>query len=382
MVKVPRLLLALASLALPACGLVLGLNDLVPIEGSGEAGSLDGGEGGVPTEGGSADAGPEGGCGDVRSSSAHCGRCGHSCLGGACVDGGCQPVALTSGQGSIGGVALGPDHVYFTSVSGNLVARVGKDGGVVESYAAAPDVKFALRVAVDETNVYWTNSELGSSKVLRCPIVGTCGTPEQLAVPQEAIGLALDATSVYWADRNGGRIARRAKAGGPELLVGNPSNLPMGVAVDGPDVFWITDFPGQVERREADGGTVPLGAAGQSGRVLAADARNVYFGSEQDPGELGNVARVPRGGGPVVVVARAGGEPKGMVLDTERVYWTSWLRTTGGAFVSGGVHACGLAASCGEKTLVIPADEPRGIAVDRDAVYFGTRDGILRVAKP
>ncbi len=381
MVKAARVLATVSVVALPACGLVLGLNDLVPIERGDDANVRDGNEGGASTDG-AADAGPEGGCGDVLSSSAHCGRCGHSCLGGACVDGGCQPVAIATGQGAVGGLTLGPDHVYFTSVTGNLVARVPKDGGVVEPYAASPDVKFALRIAVDDASVYWTNSELGSSKVLRCPISGTCGTPSEIAVPSEALGLALDSTYVYWADRNGGRIARRAKAGGPEALVATPSNLPFGVAVEGADVFWITDFPGQVERREADGGTVTLGAAGQSGRVVAANAQNVYWGSEQDPGELGNVARVPRGGGPIVVLARAGGEPKGMVLDADRVYWTSWLRTTSGAYVSGGLHACGFAASCGERTLVVSADEPRGVAVDRDAVYFGTRDAVMRLAKP
>src|SRR5688572_2029032 len=52
-------------------------------------------DGGVATDG----AGPTNDsspCGDTSGDSKHCGTCGHSCLGGACAKGRCQPITLAT----------------------------------------------------------------------------------------------------------------------------------------------------------------------------------------------------------------------------------------------------------------------------------------------
>ena len=83
-------------------------------------------------------------CGS-SSDPSNCGRCGHSCLGGACVAGACQPVVLASEQGdSTGGgyyaengAALsGPDRiatdgatVFWLDLSG-VVMSIPTAGGV------------------------------------------------------------------------------------------------------------------------------------------------------------------------------------------------------------------------------------------------------------
>lgn len=376
---VSRRLFGLFVLVLPACSAVLGLKDLTPVEGDGGADAPDAAfDGGGSTP----DASLDGGCGDLRTSADHCGRCGHSCLGGECHDGGCMPVALATGQGTVGGVALDGDDVYFTSLSGNLVARVSKDGGAVVGYASSPAVKDARRIAVDATHVYWTSSELLAGAVSRCPLAGCGAGPEVLATPEEPTGLALDQKGVTWADRNGQRIARWTLPAGPTTVLSVPTVLPVTVAVEGDDVFWVGDFSGEVFRRNpADGGSVLLGANGQSGRVITADAQNVYWGAAQDYGQPGNISRVPRGGGAIGLVARAGGDPMGITVDGDRIYWTSWERLPDGAYVSGAVRSCPLAGSCA-STLLVAADQPRGIAVDARAIYFGTDGAVMRLAKP
>lgn len=374
-----RWLLAVC-LVLPACSAVLGLRDLTPAEA--DAGA-DAGDASASSD---ADASllQEGGCADLLTSPDHCGRCGHSCLGGACVDGGCQPVELASGQGEVGGVAVDGTSVYFTSLTANVVARVGKDGGTVQPYASgAPIVKDARRIAVDATHVYWVDSELGDGAVVRCPLAGCAGAPEVLAHPEEPTGLAVDPKHVVWADRNGSVIGRWALPSGPESVFANAPDLPVSVAVDGDEAFFVTDFSGRVFRRNAtDGGVDELGANGQSGRVLVMDARFVYWGAAQDYGQLGNVTRMPRAGGAIELLARAGGDPMGMGLDDAHLYWTAWDRKTDGTYVAGAVHACALVGGCPKGSALVSADKPRGIAVDDAAIYFGANGSVLRLAKP
>ncbi len=91
----------------------------------------------------------------------HCGRCDHSCLGGACVAGKCQPV------------------------------EIGRSTG-----------EYVVDVAVDATRVIWTSSEApwsGDGHVYACPKSGCAPAgPTSLAAPNEAIGsLAGDGVSAY-----------------------------------------------------------------------------------------------------------------------------------------------------------------------------------------
>jgi hypothetical protein len=63
-------------------------------------------------------------------------------------------------------------------------------------------------IAVDTTNVYWTNDNAGT--VMTVPIGG--GTPIQRASGQSNPGnIAVDATSVYWVNGNGGTVMKVAK---------------------------------------------------------------------------------------------------------------------------------------------------------------------------
>jgi len=57
------------------------------------------------------------GCGDTQSSSTNCGTCGHSCQGGTCSKGLCQPIVFTSMQPgrAIGSLALDDSKLYIGS---------------------------------------------------------------------------------------------------------------------------------------------------------------------------------------------------------------------------------------------------------------------------
>lgn len=77
-----------------------------------------------------------------------------------------------------------------------------KDGGTAQTLTSGQAGPFDI--AVDSTNVYWTNQD---GTVMKVPLGG--GTPVRLASKSQlAFGIAVDTTSVYWAnDTQQGTIA-------------------------------------------------------------------------------------------------------------------------------------------------------------------------------
>ena len=392
-------LVGLLALALPACGALIGIKDLTDAVDTSDAAEREGGAlGDASTDSGDRDrqdgdvidGGTEAttGCGDVTQNPDHCGRCDHSCLGGQCVASVCQPFALAPGQGQVAGVALSATHVYFTSMSGKTVSRVALDGGSVDTLAGAPHVAFPTRVAVNATHVYWNNADLFAGKISRCLITGCVGAPEVLAQPEEPTGLGLDATHVYWVDRNGGKIGRRPLDGGAEQLVADTSStgaLPVSLALGAPYVFWVEDFSGGVFRNEpSDGGLVSVGAGGLLGREIVTSDQFVYWGAGENVGATGRISRAPRSGGPIATVGAANGEPKGMAVDQTRVYWSAWRTASDGGAPTSGVYACPIVGCAGAAPEVVASAqrEPRGVAVDATALYWGVDGALMKLAKP
>lgn len=114
---------------------------------------------------------------------------------------------LAAGQSNPCGIAVDPSNVYWTNLGNGTVMKVPLGGGTPIVLASGQDGP--RRIAVDSTSVYWTNSgesvnTSGDAAVMSVPISG--GSPVTLASipysalgPREAFGIAVDATSVYWA---------------------------------------------------------------------------------------------------------------------------------------------------------------------------------------
>jgi hypothetical protein len=65
-------------------------------------------------------------------------------------------------------------------------------------------------IAIDATSVYWIDSDLYTSKVMKVPMDG--GTPTILAsMDGHPSKVAVDDTSVYWVTRNTGSPDRLMK---------------------------------------------------------------------------------------------------------------------------------------------------------------------------
>src|SRR5579883_758760 len=114
---------------------------------------------------------------DLRTDAQNCGACGHDCLGGACIDGACQPAVLASGLQQPTAIAVDgcANMVFWTNQT-----KVNPQGGTVMSCSTD---------------------------------VGTCAqTPTTIAVAeQQPFAIAIDADYVYFSTIAGFGTVRQCR---------------------------------------------------------------------------------------------------------------------------------------------------------------------------
>jgi len=305
---------ALGAVVPAACSLLTPLDDLSSGDGDGDGGQGGGGAdasaggmggggaggtgvaGGASTGGaGATDGGPTdcadagltpcgASCVDPTSDDKHCGRCDHDCLGGACIAGACQPVALATGQAYPLDLAIDSTNAYWT-IWGTLPSNYN-DGEIrkcaLTGCANAPTTVAKssdepTSIAIDATNVYFGNH--GTGRVAKCPLTG-CAVMTQLSSSAgDPRGIAVDATNVYWVEFDAGTV-KKCAIGGCGLApttIGTGLAAPWGIAIDASSAY--TGGDSIVKVPLSGGGGVAILASGQFARGVAVDATNVATAS-------------------------------------------------------------------------------------------------------
>jgi hypothetical protein len=120
--------------------------------------------------------------------------------------------------------------------------------------------------------VYWANG----STVMKAPIGG--GNATQLASGQSfAIAIAVDASNVYWTDQTAGTVMSVPIGGGSPTTLASGQNAPSALAVDAMNVYWTNSGNGTVMRVPIGGGAATVLASGQSGTCIALNAASVFW---------------------------------------------------------------------------------------------------------
>lgn len=143
----------------------------------------------------------------------------------------------------------------------------------------------------------------------------------------EPRAIAIDDTSIYWAEYLGGTIMKVGKAGGSPVPLASGQNPEEALTVDGEYVYWIGGG-GVVGRVAVAGGTPEvIATAADHGftQQMAVNTTHIYWVFYRYSGMAadGALLRVPIDGGAVETLATVDGRAYGVALDAANVYWSN-----------------------------------------------------------
>lgn len=353
-----------------ACNGIIGENDIYFAGGDATTGGPESGS--DVASGGDANATPDTGpCGDTQSSGDNCGTCGHSCLGGKCEMGLCQPVALASDI-SPREIYVDATHVFWIQPLTSQTLQAKLDG--TNSLVLATSLNVVIGYAVDDTNVYWGSAD---DDIQRCKIDGCGGTGTFVTKASKGVqSIAVDATNLYWVGQDASdnstimKIAKTATNGtGTLLATSNATSMGFErIATDGAFVYWTAD-DGNVRRVPVGGGTMAIVGKGTGSALgIALDDQNVYWTIyDQTNGTINQAKKDGSSPNMGSVIAASQPLPLGLTVDATNVYWVNGGPGLGGT--DGSVMTCTL-GSCTPKTLATKQLAPVAIAVDKTAYYW------------
>ena len=121
-------------------------------------------------------------CVDQTNDPDHCGECNRSCFpaqGGTCVASRCTATPIATGEGSVQAPFLSNTHVYWATLTGNLLRRVPKTGGVATTiFTGTAGIGSGLSSPqIANNQLYFSNAttEQGATgyRVMRANLDGT-----------------------------------------------------------------------------------------------------------------------------------------------------------------------------------------------------------------
>ncbi|WP_437548754.1 ABC transporter permease [Sorangium sp. So ce367] len=342
-IALPCALLALAATG-TGCNLIFGIEpgtegpsaaSSTTSTGPGDGGSAQttsGGDGGDGTGGDGGDgAGGDGGDGAGGTP---------SCPPSNCVVGECP---VTQMQGELGsnvkGMVVTRDLVLMAN--NQAIVAIPKDGGAARTLPGTLGFGDTAWVTYSGGQLSWTNWSNGD--VLGISIEPPSSSPIQIAqVPLQENGdpavtafgrIAAFGDSVYWATQTPAAIWR-AKADGSQAVAElvAPDDHPIGVAVDATHVYWSNYWSRQILRKTRN----PLG---ETAEVFAETNGNpttlvlangvVHWVTDTNGAVQSKATSAAPSAPPFTTTVDAQAVAKSLAVDDEFVYWTVYMNSEG-----------------------------------------------------
>lgn len=298
-----------------------------------------------------------------------------------------MPAPFVTGVSPNNSLAYAQGALYYVQTGAGTVNEASTASGTLTTIATGQQNPLGL--AVDDTNVYWTNN-LGGA-VMQAPLGG--GTPTVVASAQQPMLVAVSGTFVAWTERfnapslqwSSDAIGIAPKSGGPLKVydVPDPTATGLGIlniAVDNNYVYYIignyssafilrmSTYDGSVTQLLNEPG---IGANAQIPYFLLVTGGQLYYSALGTNGSESLHAMLADGSAPsrlIDYVQNQSWSPGPLLAtDGQSIYW---------GFVR--VPPCG----GGVVNLAVPEFNGRP-AVDDTYLYFfsHTGPGIFRIAK-
>lgn len=373
--------LASAVVLIPsACSVVLPFDSYTAGNRDGDAGPVDGA---ITGDDDATDP-----CGDVQTSAAHCGSCGHSCLGDRCIGGQCVASPITTTRPGGYGIDVDAQNVYwsvsFGGNTGGRLLRIGKDaiGGEGVVLVETPQPRFEPRdVKVDGSYVAVLDSAPGNGTAVVYRVAASGGGVAEIG-PGCALdgvsGLAVATTDIYFASArvSGNGLYRAAKSGNDcTATVGDGWPGLQQIALDGTTVY-LTQ-PDASHPPEGSLFALPVGASTPT--ALAPATVTGAWGVLPDGDALlvtttqGAVLRVAKDGSTTEALSsEVEALPRGLAADATHVYWAN---SGSGEIVSHDRR------SGARRVIATGQTGVQLLAADASRLYWTTSTHVMRLAK-
>ncbi len=305
----------------------------------------------------------------------NCGACGHSCQGGTCAGGVCQPIALAPGAAA-SLLAVGSSNVYY--ISGSSLMKVAAGGGGTP-IALATGLPTVAGVATDSTNVYWVEPGTGSNgEVLKVSVNGGTSSPLSTGLAGGYSIAVLDGY-VLWVAASDGTVKQVPIGGGTTSTISSGQDNPVGIATDSSHVYWanagtvyFASIPSGARNTSNSTFTISQVTAqnvGSGPALIATDGTSIYVIGPGSNGETLEAA--PVGGGTVSTLASGLGGLGGMAVDSTGVYLTTLSVER---IPLGGGTPVTLPTTTSTSKLGT-------IALDSTSIYWTSSNGVMQLAK-
>jgi sugar lactone lactonase YvrE len=335
-------------------------------------------------------------CGDTTSNPDHCGRCGHSCLGGDCVQGMCQAFKLATIHDGAFGMAQDESRLYIAGLLNNEIVRVDKVTGAVLSIDTAGAILVPAWISVQGSSMVWSNRVYNTGSIASCPVTGCGGSDPTVLIANadRPNGVIVDGDLMYWAETQGGTVRSAKVSNGSavqDLVASSSGYQPFRLAMRGDHLYFSEVGQGRVVRVSKTGGdAVVLGSSASPAGVVVTDDRVYWADSTATAGRIISVPNTdpPDGGLTTTNVAVGQDMAFSVAADGENLYW---IASGTSAAATGALRMCPLAGCPGTGPVTLASDlaYPIDLVVDSDAIYvtiFGLDsavDGaVLKIARP
>lgn len=313
--------------------------------------------------------------------------------GDAGADGG--PIVLAEGLGTPFWLATDSSNIYWTETNGGRVMECGLADCCASPTPLASSEAYPSGVTASAGNVFWINqgpSGPGTGNVASCAASGCNGTPTNLSGGQGGLDIAISGSTLFWSNNyssgapQAGRLMTCSLASGctattmaftsSDVGDGGTPLQPIGIAVDSTSVYWADYGAGLVMAANQNGSSMRTLATGQVlVRDLVVDATNVYWVNYQ-PVVVAQCAIAGCNDTPTVLYTQATGNTGSIAVDATDVYFTT----------DKAVMKCAIGGCNGTPTVLVSSADPNtyftDITVDGTSIYWldashGTNTGRL-----